>query len=177
MRLQGSDPIFSVGVDVMRPTFNLEPKHSVVMLTREEWNGGPGTPPEVKGLVWFTDCSRTTEGTRAVVYKHSLGRRLSISLGMYATVFQAEVNAILACVCEIQTQVRPEKSVSIRSDSQVALKALQIAKMMSPLVQLCQKALNNVSTQHTGAVLGPWTCWDTRKQNRREACKRRFRSL
>jgi ribonuclease HI len=86
------------------------------------------------------------EGTRAVFYGHSLGRRLSISLGMYATVFQAEVYAILACVFEIQAQVRPEKFVSICSDSQVALKALHIAKMTSPLVQLCQKT---VSTQHT----------------------------
>jgi hypothetical protein len=95
----------SVGVDVMRPAFDLEPKYSVIMLTREEWNRGPGTPAHVKGLIWFTDCSRTTEGTGAVVYGQSLGRRLSISLGMYATVFQAEVYAILACVYEIQTRV------------------------------------------------------------------------
>ena len=52
------------------------------------------------------------EGTRAVVYGLSLGRMLSISLGMYATVFQAEVYATLACVYEIQTQVGPEKSLS-----------------------------------------------------------------
>ena len=39
----------------------------------------------------------------------SLGRRLSISVGTYATVFQAEVQAILACVYEIQTQIRQEK--------------------------------------------------------------------
>jgi len=27
-----------------------------------------------------------------------------------------------------------------------------------------------------GAILGPWTCWDTRKWNRRQARKRRFSS-
>ena len=75
-------------------------------------------------------------------------RRLSISLGKHATVFHPEVYTILACVYEIQTNVRPEKYVSIFSDSQVALKALQAAKSMSPLVQHCQKALNNVCTQH-----------------------------
>jgi hypothetical protein len=33
-RLHKSDPIFSMGVNVMRPAFNLEPKYGVTMLTR-----------------------------------------------------------------------------------------------------------------------------------------------
>jgi len=51
MRLQKSDPIFSTGVAVMRPDFNLELKYWVTMLTREEWTRGPGTPPVIKGLI------------------------------------------------------------------------------------------------------------------------------
>jgi len=78
------------------------------MLTREEWTKGTGTPPVVKGLIWFTDGSKMKEGTRAGVYGQSVGR-LSFSLGRYATVFQAEIYAILACVYEIQFQSRPEK--------------------------------------------------------------------
>jgi len=58
----------------------------------------------VKGLVWFTDGSRTAEGTGAGVYEHSVNRRLSIPLGKYATVFQAEVYAILACAHEVEAQ-------------------------------------------------------------------------
>ena len=54
---------------------------------------------------------------------------------------------ILACAYEIQTHARPEKYDSICSDSQAALKALQSAKITSPLVQQCQKALNYISTQ------------------------------
>ena len=49
MRLQQSDPIFNMGVDVMRPAFNLEPKYRVTMLTREDWTKATGTPP-AKGL-------------------------------------------------------------------------------------------------------------------------------
>jgi len=45
--------------------------------------------------------------------------------------------------------VRPEKYISIYSDSQATLKALQIAKTMSPLVQQCQKALNDISTGYS----------------------------
>jgi hypothetical protein len=102
----------------MRPVYNLEPKYRVTMLAREEWTSSPRTPPAVKGLVWYTDGSRTAEGTGAGVYGQSVNRRLSIPLGKHATVFQAEVYAILACAHETEAQDRPEKYVSICSDSQ-----------------------------------------------------------
>ena len=81
------------------------------MLAREDWTKGAGTPPAIKGLVWFTDGSKMREGPGAVVYGQSVGRRLSFSLGRYVTVFQAEIHASLACVYEIQFQNRPEKYV------------------------------------------------------------------
>jgi len=146
MWLKRSDPKFNMGVDVVRLTFNLEPHYRVTMLTREERTRGPGTPPVVRGFVWFTDGSRTMEGTQVGVCGHSLGRRLSISVGNHATVFQTVFYAILACVYEIQMNARPEKYVSICSDSQTTLKALQSAKTTSLLVQQCQKALNDIST-------------------------------
>jgi ribonuclease HI len=101
------------------------------------------------GLIWFTDGSWTAEGTGAGVCGQSVGRRLSISVGKHATVFQAEVYVILVCIHENETQDRPENCVSICSDSQVALKALQTAKTTSPFVRQCQKALNDISTRHT----------------------------
>jgi len=81
------------------------------MLTTEKRTRVPGTPPVVKGLVWFTDGTRM-EGNGTVVYGQSLGRRLIISLGKYATVLQAEICAILARAYEIQLYGRPEKYVS-----------------------------------------------------------------
>jgi hypothetical protein len=56
---------------------------------------------------------------------------------------------ILAYVYENKTQDRPEKYVSVCSDSQVALKALQATKTTSPLVSQRQKTLNVTSTCHT----------------------------
>ena len=79
-QLQKSDPIFNMRVDVMKPVFNLEPKYRVTMLTRVEWTRGPGTPPMVKGLVCYTDGSRTAEGTGSEVYGQFPDRRLSVSL-------------------------------------------------------------------------------------------------
>ena len=44
MRLQLSEPSFNMGVDIIRPAFNFEPKYRVTRLTREEWSKGTGTP-------------------------------------------------------------------------------------------------------------------------------------
>ena len=102
MRLQQSDPIFNMGVDVMRPEFNFKPKYRVTMLPREEWKRGTGTPPVVKGFIRFTYGSRMKNGIGAGAYGQSVRRRLSISLRRYATVFWAVIYAILDCVYEIQ---------------------------------------------------------------------------
>jgi hypothetical protein len=72
-------------VDFMRPVFNLEPKYRVTMLAREEWTKGTGTIPMVKGLVWYTDGSKTAEGTGAGFYGQSVKRRLSIPLRKHAS--------------------------------------------------------------------------------------------
>jgi len=61
-------------------------------------------------------------------------------------------HAILACVYEIQTNIRSEKYVSICFNNQATLKAIQTANTTSPLVWQCQKALNDTSTQHPVAL-------------------------
>jgi len=64
MRLQQSDPMLNMGVDIMRPAYNFEPRYGFTMLTREDWTKATVAPPAVKGLVWFTDGSRTGVGDR-----------------------------------------------------------------------------------------------------------------
>jgi hypothetical protein len=93
----------------MMPAYNFEPKYRVTVLTREDWTTGNGTPPMIKGHVWFTDGSGM-QG-EAGVYGQSIGRRISFSLGKYAKVFQAEVFATLACVHDIKAHGIPEKQV------------------------------------------------------------------
>ena len=111
--------------------------------------------------------------------KHSTASGSShavISLGKHATVFQAEVYVIRACVHETKTEDRLEKYFSICSYNQAALKALLAAKTASPLVQRCQKALNNISIRRN--VVLYWVpvlaCWSARKWNRQQARKGRF---
>jgi len=112
IQLQQSDPIFNMGVNVMRPVYNSEPQNRVIMLMREDWTKATSAPPAVKGLAWYTDGSKMREGTGAGVYGQSVGQRLSFSLGRNATVFQAEIYAILACAHEVQSQNRLERYVS-----------------------------------------------------------------
>ena len=80
--------------------------------------------------------------------KHSTASGTShavISIGKHATVFQAQVYVIQACVHETKPEDWLGKYFSICSDSQAALKALLAAKTASPLVQWYQKALNAIS--------------------------------
>jgi len=58
MRLQQSDPILNMGVDVVRPAYNFEPQYRVTMLTREDWTKTTCAPPAVNWLLWFTDGPR-----------------------------------------------------------------------------------------------------------------------
>jgi hypothetical protein len=77
-----------MGNDIMRPAHNFQPKYRINILITEDWTIGAGSPPVVNGLVWYTDGSRIQDGrTGAGVYGQSEGRRLSISLGKYVTVF------------------------------------------------------------------------------------------
>jgi hypothetical protein len=115
MQLQKLDPICAMENDVIGPPFNFEPKFRVSMLTREAQIRGPKSSPAVKGPIWYTDGSKTWSGAGARVYGQFLGTGLIISLGRYATVFQAEIYAILACVYKIQMNIRSQKYINICS--------------------------------------------------------------
>ena len=72
MQLQRLDPIFNMGVDIMSPAFNLDPKYRVTMLTREEWTRGPGTPPDVEGLTQIVPGRWTGLGSMGNLWEESL---------------------------------------------------------------------------------------------------------
>jgi hypothetical protein len=59
--------------DVMRPAYIFESKYRVELLSRKDWTTGTGTPPIVKGRIWFTDGSRMEGRTGAGVCGQSDG--------------------------------------------------------------------------------------------------------
>jgi len=74
MRLPKMNPIFNMGVNVMRPAFNFEPKYRVTMMTREEWTRGSRTPA-VKRLTrlvyrWVQDAGGSRGQSLGTILKN-----------------------------------------------------------------------------------------------------------
>jgi hypothetical protein len=76
------------------------------------------------GLIWFTDDSKTTKGTGAGAYCHGTRRNLSLSLGQYTTVFQAEVYVNKACAVDNLDRNYKNRNIYIISENQAATKHL-----------------------------------------------------
>jgi hypothetical protein len=71
------------------------------------------------GTKWVQD-----EGTGTRVYGHGMRQKFSFSLGQYATVLQAEVYAIKACVADNSKRGYLKRNTYILSDRQAAIKPL-----------------------------------------------------
>jgi len=69
------------------------------------------------------------------------GRERALSLGVWATVFQAEVRAILECVRMVE-EMGIRGGITICSDSQAAIKALAARRVCSRLVLECRRELD-----------------------------------
>ena len=67
-----------------------------------------------KGPVWYTDRSKTTSGTGGSVFGGKT--RLIFSLGAFATVFQAEIFAIMASIHESIVRGYIGRTVTIFTD-------------------------------------------------------------
>jgi len=75
--------------------------------------------------------------------------RLVFSLGAFTTVFQAEVFAIIAAIHESIMGGYNGRKITIFTDSQAALKALESVTVKSTLVLKCLECLNELATQYS----------------------------
>jgi Ribonuclease HI len=100
-------------------------------------NGRDGIFSLSKRPVWYTDGSKTSSGTGRDVFEGKTG--LVFSLGAFAAVFQAEVFAIMAALCKI----------TIFTDSQAALKALESVTVKSKLLLECLECLSELATRNS----------------------------
>ncbi|KAJ8912504.1 hypothetical protein NQ315_000680 [Exocentrus adspersus] len=108
-------------------------------------------------LVCYTDGSRTrNEYSGAGIYLENCGVQQSYSLGSYATVFQAEVFAILMVAQREDVKNCTEEKILICTDSQAAFRAIRSLRARSMLVQECGYALESLATQkEVGLVWDP----------------------
>jgi hypothetical protein len=75
------ETILQMGTDkVLR--YALHKAFTVRLPDRSEWDRGI-VPMGKMGLIWYTDGSKTNEGTGAGVYGHGMRQKFSFSLGWY----------------------------------------------------------------------------------------------
>jgi hypothetical protein len=74
--------------------------------------------------------------------------KASCALGTFATVFKAEVYAMLACSDYCLRECMTGKTICISSDSHIALLALSSHTVSSRLVLQCRNSLQGLSVQN-----------------------------
>ncbi|KAJ8968113.1 hypothetical protein NQ317_002439 [Molorchus minor] len=142
-----SHSILSMPSDVMPSRTSSNLYYKVLFPKRDEWECNKDALQKADSC-WFTDGSKTPEGTGAGVHSCNPRTRISVSLGTNATVFQAEVYAIELCMGRLEQMNPIRRTIKIFSDSQAALKALVSYRCNSKTVWNCQKALNNLSLRN-----------------------------
>lgn len=128
--------------DWMNRQYNFERLFNVTEPSRAEWeSGGPNIQPG--SVIFYTDGSKLNNRVGAGVT--GPGVNISISMGKWPTVFQAEIQAIIECATVCLQRNYRHANICIFSDSQAALKALQSVTCSSKLVWECIQLLQQVA--------------------------------
>jgi hypothetical protein len=123
------ESILLMRTDRMIPRYVFHKPFKVHLSSSHEWQNGFN--PVNKGvLVWYTDRSKTNEGTGAGVYKLGTRRGHTFSLGHHTTVVQAEIYAIKACIMEDIEKGYKGGNIYILLDSKAAIKVLITSRLI-----------------------------------------------
>lgn len=139
------NPIVEKCSDWMEKVVNYDSPFTVVFPSREEWEGGGPTisPGSIK---FYTDGSKMNNLTGSGVYGPKT--KISVSLGQWPTVFQAEVYAIKECAQLCLKRNYRHATICIFSDSQAALQSLKAFTCNSKLVWECILALKSLAERN-----------------------------
>ncbi|KAI5636982.1 hypothetical protein NE865_10282 [Phthorimaea operculella] len=139
-------PLMTMSSDAMTLTHNFVRFFKVIIPESAEWKEDTIPPIFRKAeLVWFTDGFRREGSAGSGVFCQKPKVTRSISLGTFATVFQAEMYAIIESV---HLSLYEGKRIFILSDSQAALKALQPDNVCSKLTMDTIALLNHPGTRN-----------------------------
>lgn len=141
------NPIMAMPSDVMIMKQNFTKVYEVLIPERDEWQNKIPSAFRKAELVWFTDGSRRDGIAGSGVFCKKPKIRQFTSLGPFATVFQAEMYAIIDCV-HLNLEYTG-KRILILSDSQAALKALESNEVSSRLTLECINALNRLGSKNS----------------------------
>jgi ribonuclease HI len=102
--------------------------------SREIWLSEAEAWLSSDGLKFYTDGSLFEGRAGSGVFSEEHDLKISFAIETFATVFQAEVHAILACSDYCLRECMTGKTICICSDSQAALLALSSHTVSSRLV-------------------------------------------
>ena len=145
------DPILSLTSDLMIPRLNPWEPITTLIPSVEEWNSNE-IWSNLEGQRWFSDGSKTANGTGYGLFCPDLDIELCGSLGKHANVYQAEIYAIATCAREALRHltvaaIGPQQKILILTDSQAAIKALANPKINSKLTWDCIVALEALAAK------------------------------
>nr|XP_034192179.1 uncharacterized protein LOC117609676 [Osmia lignaria] len=153
LRDLGSELILTHDGDRCKTEYLLRHEYDLILPDREKWLEDPNGILTPKGLVWFTDGSKTRSGTGAGIAGESPRVEMTHKLGHQVTVFQAEVFAIWACAKYNLERAHSGKHIYICSDCLAALRALHKVKIGSKLVRDCALTLRQLSLNNRVKLL------------------------
>lgn len=139
--------------DRIAPIFYFNKPFSTIIDSRESWAARATEGANPPANHWFTDGSRRDGRSGAGVFCEESEVELYFPLGEYASVFQAEVFAILKCVEHRLKSPGPITATTICSDSQAALKALSAVRIDSGLVLECRKAIQTLTNKSVVSLM------------------------
>jgi ribonuclease HI len=142
------EPVLPMGAHKIIPKYDYGKSFTVRFPDRFEWKHGLKNDREGE-LIWYTDGSKTSKGTRAGVYAYGTRRKLSVSLGQYITVFQAEVYVIKACMFENLDRNYRNRNICILSYSQALIEALSNHLITSEVMWDCHQSLIHLAKHST----------------------------
>jgi len=138
-----NSPLVTLNEDWMETKTNSNVPFVVIVSNYSIWEeGGPKTRPG--SLLFYTDGSKMGKSTGAGIT--GPGIDITITMGQWPTVFQAEIHAILTCTNICLTRKYRHANICIFSDSQAALNALKAYTCQSKLVWECILALKQLAT-------------------------------
>lgn len=139
--------------DRMLPQIQFEKKLDVQIPSREWWISENSRNLLDSSVAVYTDGSLSCTGAGIGVYSSNLGLELSEPLGKYATIFQAEIYALLCASKEVDRAGINGRRVFFCSDSQAALKSLSNPRVDSKLVLECLNSLCELNQRNLVSLI------------------------
>lgn len=142
----------SSNADTMTSKYVFDRNFYVKYPCREDWIIGT-VLEDATDATWFTDGSKTDQGTGFGIYRLETGEGIHGSVEHTPTVFQSEIKAIKICT---ETMINDDfngRNIVIASDSKSSLQALSSFKIKSKQVWNCLQSFNELSTHNKVKLL------------------------